>query len=166
MRHSRIGRGPCSLLVVGAMALSGGCPFQSRSDSGRDAPRFPATGIVVKVVNATDQPLDPQLYAGSTTGDPEGLFEPANRRTDFGVGHLGILLPGGEGLFAVTCEQHVLIGTLGGVFGEDLTAPQGQGDRLVLEEGLNVSCGDLVTFTFREDGNRLRVSLAIGPRDD
>lgn len=166
MRQTRSGGWRWALTMAGLLATGAGCSSSLTSDSGRDLPEFPTRGIVVKAVNATDQPLDPQFYVGPAADGANRLFVAANRRTDLGVGKVGILLPGQDDSFAVECDDQVLIGTRGGVFGEDLSDPEGRGDPVVLEEGLNIRCGELVTFTFRADGDQLQISLSVEPRSD
>jgi hypothetical protein len=147
-----------------SLLLAGGCTIQvGPPGSDQNTPNVPPTTIMVKAINRTDKPLDPQIYVGPATGGLNGLFVAANKRTDFGVGGVGILLPDAEISISVACGEQVLIATRGGIFGDDLTAPDGQGQQFVLDEDLNLYCGDLVTFTFHNDGSELLTGFSVQP---
>jgi len=149
-----------------AVAITG-CTFQVLpDDSGHTAPPVPVTTITVKAVNETDRPLDPQLFVGPIADGVENLFVVDNKRTDFGVGGVGILLPGDTVSFAVACDDQVFIATQGGIFGEDLTTPDGKGRQYVLEEEVNVDCGDQVTFSYANDGNVLQTRFSVRLRNN
>ncbi len=154
--------GPLAVVVVvGLLAAVAGCTFGLGGDSGRDTPYVPPGSILVKIVNETDQPLDPQIYVGAVADGLDALFTSANKRTDFGLGGVGLLTKDvNKASFVVDCEQ-VYIATRGGIFGPDLKAPTGRGQQYILEKDVNIRCGDVVTFTFASEGNVLRASYSV-----
>lgn len=156
-QHTRVLIG--TLLATILIATLGGCviEFVPVDDGTTD----PATTITVRIINNTNLPLDPQLYLGSPDGGVEGLFVAENKRTDFGVGTLGIMLARSDTSFTVDCGELGLIGTLGGIFGDDLQNPLGSGHQVVLQENVNVNCGDVVTFAFNAQGSTLITSYAV-----
>ena len=116
------------------------------------------------MVNQTGKPLDPQLFIGPVSAGSTALFVPANKRTDFGFGGLGLLEANGTAQVTIGCDQVVFIGTQGGIFGDDLTNPVAQGQALALQAGLSVPCGDVLTFTYTAAGSTLRTSYAVAPQ--
>jgi|GEM_PF-1858374 len=149
------------IVGLGWLAAAGGCTFSLGGDSGRDTPYIPPESILIKIVNQTGQPLDPQIYVGSVADGLDALFTSANKRTDFGLGGIGLLTDDvSKASFVLDCEE-VYIATRGGIFGPDLKAPTGRGQQYILEKDVNVRCGDVVTFTFAREGNTLRTSYAV-----
>lgn len=149
-----------TLLTLSAVA---GCAFQI-GDSDGDAQTAPPSAIIVKIINNTGKPLDPQLYIGAASAGSQGLFTSVNKRTDFGFGGLGVLEAGATIELTVACDAALLIGTAGGIFGDNLNVPTGQGQSLVLDSSLNVPCGNVLTFTFTASGSTLRTSYSVTPR--
>ncbi|MCK4341532.1 MAG: hypothetical protein KAY37_07415 [Phycisphaerae bacterium] len=147
------------IVAVAALLVAGGCVLRvvPAEDDGTSS----ASAIKIKIVNATSKPLDPQIYVGSPEGGVEGLFVPENKRTNFGVGSLGVMLPQSETSFSVMCGELGLFGTQGGIFGQNLENPDGSGRQVVLQENINVQCGDLVTFAFSAQGNTLVTTYAV-----
>ncbi len=127
-----------SLLTAGCMVQIGPQP----------TPPAPATTFTVHLVNHTGKPLDPQVYVGRVADGRAQLFASVNERTDFGVGTRGVLLANDQTQFDITCGEPVYVGTLGGIYGDNLNAPDGQGQMIILEEGASIHCGDSVTFTY------------------
>jgi hypothetical protein len=150
------------LVAVGVGLAVAGCTITigQPQDTTPPAP----TTMTVKLVNRTTMPLDPQIYVGSVTDGLDVLFAPANQRTSFGFAGLGLIEAGKDASFTVGCDDEVYIATFGGVFGDDLSAPVGQGQQIVLEQDLSVRCGDVAQFTFTADGNTLRTSVTIQPQ--
>jgi hypothetical protein len=143
-----------TLALLTACSLGG-----NTSDDGSGAP---TDGVLVRVQNRTDRPLDPQLYVSPAADGLDNLFSASNKRTDFGVGSVGVLLPDSSAEFPLDCGVEHLLATHGGAFGDDLNNPDGTGEYVVLEQGLNLHCGDVVTFTFVNSGNTLTVTYAVG----
>lgn len=172
-------RTPLALLIAAALlAAPGGCP-QAPSDwppplewppviewppNARDVTyTIPIEGITVKIINQTDQLLDPQIYVAPAADGLDELFVAENKRTDFGFGGMGVVLPFTSVSLSVACGRDLLIATKGGVFGEDLSRPIGSGERLVLQEGLSVPCGALIELYFAPAGVELDSSYAVTP---
>lgn len=155
MTRGRIG--VCVTALVSSVVV--GCTLQI-DGSGGDT-QTPANAITVRIENRTGKPLDPQLYIGAASAGSQNLFIPANKRTDFGFGGLGLLEVNTLVELPISCDPAVLIGTAGGIFGDNLAAPTGQGQPLVLESGLNVPCGNVLTFTFTASGSTLKISYSV-----
>jgi hypothetical protein len=148
--------GPCTVEIVPSDGNGGG------GNNGGNTPP-PSTAITVRIINNTDRPLNPQVFVGPVAGGADHLFDNANHQTRFGVGNTGYLTAGDEGTFTITCGDPVYIGTKGGVFGDDLTDPVGRGQQIVLQEDVNVRCGEIVTFMFNNTGNTLIVGYGVTP---
>lgn len=162
MHVRMIRRSICTFASALAVTLvASGCIVRVPADT-TDGSRLtvPAT-IEVRLVNDTDRPLDPQIYVAGINGSLEDLFSPANKQTKFGVGSLGTMLPKSETSLTLTCDETGYFGTLGGIFGEDLESPDGSGRQVVLQENINVECGDVVTFWFENAGNTLITTYAV-----
>lgn len=149
------------LLGVGLLPLAS-CVVRIVPD---DEPPPPPTTITIRLVNDTGKALDPQFYIGSPDAGVEGLFVDVNKRTNFGVGNLGVLLEHSSTSFEVDCGALGLFGTQGGVYGDDLNNPIDQGKQAVLQENVNVECGGRVTFIFDNRGDELITSFAVTPAD-
>ena len=147
--------GPCTVEIVPSGGSGGG-------NGGGNTPP-PSTAITVRIINNTDRPLNPQIYVAPVADGADHLFDSANRQTHFGVGSTGVLTAADEGSFTITCGDPVYIGTKGGIFGDDLTDPVGRGQQIVLQEDVNVRCGEIVTFMFTNTGNTLIVGFGVTP---
>lgn len=164
--HVRMTRGierVCRLVLLLALPLAG-CVIQvPTGPSGTDGTgqQAPPTSIVVRIVNDTDRPLDPQIYVGPPGGAAGDLFVVANKRTDFGVGKLGTLLAKSETSLVLECGKVGYFGTAGGIFGDDLNNPAGGGRPITLQEGANVWCGGEVTIWFENNANTLITTFAV-----
>lgn len=165
MSFQDTGRTAAGMFALVVVLMLAGCTLQWVPEEEEDTPDVPATTITIKAVNKTDKPLDPQLYVGAVADGVAGLFVTDNKRTDFGLGGVGIIVGGADASFEVDCDTDALIGTQGGIYGDDLTAPDGTGEQKVLQEDLNITCGDLVTFTFSAGDDGLNVTLSIEPRN-
>lgn len=146
------------LVVLTVVLATGGCGVRVVSD---DTSPPASTTITVRIINNTNYPLDPQIYIGTVDAGAAGLFVAANKYTDFGVGGLGTMLGRTEASFTVNCGELGLIGTQGGIFGEDLQEPLGSGRQVILQENVNVNCGDEVTFAFSAEGDSLITSYGV-----
>jgi hypothetical protein len=149
----------CGGLALLAWVGVAGCVFQvvPRNDTNNQGP----SSISVKIINSTGKPLDPQMYIGRVDRGLGLLFASVNKRTDFGVGTTGVLLPDKTGVLDVECGGPVYIATQGGAAGDNLNAPDAQGQQIVLEEGLNIRCGDQITFTFNAAGGAIETTYAV-----
>jgi len=106
-------------------------------------------GVTVRVVNNTAGTLDPQIYVtGAAVTDPSQLFSAGNLYTRYGVGNRGLLGDFDTDSFVLTCSEARVIGTPGGLFGDDLEDPDGVGQQRILGQDVAFSCGDTITFTY------------------
>lgn len=164
MRRARTWGAIGTIAVLTSAPWLGGCSLQLLQNQGKTGPS--ARTITLQLVNLTGQPLDPQVYIAPAGGGVEALFAAENQRTDFGVGGLGILLPVADVIIALPCGEGLMIGTKGGIFGEDLTQPTGAGQQYVLREDETIHCGDTVTFTFTARGQSLVTTYVVTPQAD
>lgn len=165
----RVRRSPvaASMLLITLLTItSGGCVIRLNSPGeATDDPNAATAGtILVRIVNNTDQPLDPQLYVGLVANGVEQLFTEANRRNDVGVGNVGVILANSEDALSVDCTEPVYVATKGGIFGEDLSNPTDTGRETILEQGRTLMCGDLLVFTFSAQGTSLITSVTVTPQ--
>lgn len=154
--------GLAAITVLLAFATGGGCvitvdpnPNNNGSGTGNDGK------LTIRIINATNVTLDPQLFLSAEAVTTDGLFQDANKYTSFGVGTLGLIADSDSVQFEIDCDTARVLGTLGGSFGNDLNAPDGQGRQLVLTQDLNVFCGDRVTFTFLRSGGGFSTNFDI-----
>ncbi len=151
-------------LAILAALLMGGCTVTVIPGGDANNPPTTPTTVTIRIYNNTSKPLDPQIYVGGPVdGGATGLFIPDYRRIGFGVGSLGIMEAHTAASLTVDCGQLLLFGTAGGVFGDDLLAPDGTGRQVVLQENANVLCGDTVTFTFTSEGSKLITTYSVTP---
>jgi hypothetical protein len=162
MRRSAIG---CRLTAAAAV-LVGGCtisPAPNSNDNGPPPPP-PVTTYSVAIRNLSTTTIDPDIHISSAaTTDPAALFVPANKYTRFGVGTRGLLAPGDVARFELDCAAALAIGTPGGLFGDDLDHPDGQGQQRILTQATVFSCGDTITFIFSAGSAGFETSVAIQP---
>lgn len=145
-----------SLLVVG------GCTIHIGSQDGGQ--NVTPTSILIKMVNLTDTALDPQIYVGAVSDGLSRLYRASNHRTDFGLGGRGLVESGTDATLSLACDPVVFIATQGGAYGDNLDAPLGQGQPIVLEQNQNVYCGQKVTFTFSVSGGALTTTYVVEPQ--
>lgn len=148
---------PLTLAACLAMALPGlmgGCVIQITpgGNGGNDNTTTPPQKITVRIVNEADTTLDPEVFVSATPATVDQLFAAGNKFTSFGVGTLGLLGPKSEDTVDVDCANVRVIGTHGGKFGNNLNAPDGTGQQIVLTQDLSIFCGGAVTFTFSNNG--------------
>ncbi|MBK9120940.1 MAG: hypothetical protein IPM18_15270 [Phycisphaerales bacterium] len=161
-------RGVGIAVLLSTVALLGsGCIWYGVDDvrPGDTDPPPPPPPVNLILVNSTAFPLDPEVFSAAATIGPGGLFNAANKLTEFGVGLRGVLLANTTAEIAVDCGS-VLIGTVGGAYGNDLNDPDGTGQPYILQQGVNFACGDTIvlTFTTRTDGS-LVTTLTVVPAE-
>jgi hypothetical protein len=143
-----------------ALLAAGGCTIHiGPQDGGDDTP----TSIFITMVNDTGTALDPQIYVADASNGLDHLYDGSNQRTDFGLGGRGIIEPGKDATIATACDPPVFIATEGGLYGDDLDNPAGQGPPIMLEQDQSVRCGDHVTFTFSVVDGALQTSYTVEP---
>lgn len=146
-------------LLAVAWLTMGGCVITITPEP---TPPSTPTTITVRIVNSTTKPLDPQIYIAPVDVGVENMFQPVYKRTNFGFGGLGVLQPLTSESFTVTCGQLGLVGTDGGIAGDNLADPAvPKGQRFVLQEGVGVQCGYIVEFRFDLVGGQVVNGYAI-----
>ena len=153
-------------LVCGALLLvlpGGGCVISiDPLDGGGGGNGGGAGGqFTIRLINATDTTLDPELYIADGPVSITQLFERARKFTAYGVGTLGLLGPFGSDTVTVNCTAAIVIGTRGGAFGDDLNDPDGTGRQIVLTQDVNVFCGDTITFTYERSGSGFETDFRV-----
>lgn len=131
-------------------------PDGNQNDNGAGT----ATTIHVRIINATNVTLDPEVYASATPVDAAGLFLDGNKYTAFGVGTLGLLGPNASDSFDIDCANARVIGTKGGKFGDDLNQPDGVGQQVILTQDLSVFCGGTLTLTYSRSGGAFATNFS------
>jgi len=121
------------------------------------------TTITIRIINATNVTLDPEIYVSAEPVNLEDLFRTGNKYTAFGVGTLGLLGGGDTDQFTVQCANARVIGTKGGKFGDDLNNPDGTGRQIVLTQDLSVFCGGRVTLTYSRSGDGFNTTYDVDP---
>jgi len=105
--------------------------------------------VTVRIVNGVSTTLDPEIYVSEEAViDPAELFVPARKYEAFGVGNRGLLGDLDTDSFTLECAAVRVIGTRGGLFGDDLENPDGVGQQRILSLDASFSCGDTIIFTF------------------
>ncbi|MBU0641303.1 MAG: hypothetical protein KKB50_20790 [Planctomycetes bacterium] len=105
--------------------------------------------VKIIVVNSTGETLDPEIYVSTEAViDTAELFTDARKYTSFGVGNRGLLGDFDTDSFTLECATARVIGTQGGLFGDDLENPDGVGQQRILVLDSSYTCGDTITFTF------------------
>ena len=125
-------------------------------------PSTPTT-ITIRIVNNTNKALDPQIYVAPREVGAANIFQPQYLKTDFGLGNRGILAPRSDAVFTITCADQGLVGTQGGIYGDDLNNPIDQGRQVVLESGVSMQCGDYVQFRFDALLSELITTYSVTP---
>jgi hypothetical protein len=153
-------------LAPAAVLLLAGCvtidPGNGGNNNDNNAP--PPQSIRVVVVNATDTNLDPEIYRSATPVSVGELFANANNKfTNFGVFTIGIMGPGDREEFDLPCAEARVLGTRGGVFGEERNNPEGTGRQIVLTQDLNIFCDGRVTFTYSRTSGGFTTTFDVEP---
>lgn len=144
---------------LGAAALAG-CVVEVTPDPD-DGGDGSSLVLTVRIVNTSNVTLDPQIYISATPVSSDELFADANRFTRFGVGTLGLIGGADSDTFTIECSSARVIGTKGGAFGDDLTAPQGFGQQIVLTQELSVFCEGTLTLTFNGAGSTFTTNYTV-----
>ena len=155
-------------LVALATLVPGGCvvsvdPIDTGGSGGGGGT---AELVTIRIINATNHTLDPEIYLAAEPVSVDDLFAASRKYTTFGVGRLGLIAAADSDEFTVDCAAARMVATAGGSFGggadnNDLTAPAGSGTRLVLTQDLVFFCGDRITFTYRGSGDTFSTELDI-----
>jgi hypothetical protein len=108
-----------------------------------------ANKIKIRVNNNTGSTLDPEIYiSDQAIVDAAELFIAERKYTTFGVGNRGLLGNYDDDEFTLDCTAVRVLGSKGGLFGDDLENPDGVGQQRILALDAGFSCGDTITFTF------------------
>jgi hypothetical protein len=137
-------------------------------DGGNGGADGGANTITIRIVNATNHTLDPEIYISAQPVSVDQLFAASNKYTTFGVGLLGLLAGSDTDSFTIECSEARVIGTKGGQFGggadgNDLNDPAGSGLQRVLAQDLIFYCGDRITFTYRKSGGEFITTFDVEP---
>lgn len=158
------------LRVAGVFALSamisGGCVVtvdDGDDNGGNGGGNDPPAQLTVRIINASNVTLDPEIFIASEGVSADELFDPSRKFTAFGVGTLGLIADSDATEFTIDCAQARVIGTSGGRFGNDLNNPDGTGRRIVLTQDLNVFCEGAVTFTYSGAGSGFSTTFDVEP---
>jgi len=119
------------------------------------------TVVTIRIVNATNKGLDPEIYISAEPVERDQLFVAGNKYTDFGVYGLGVIEPFGSDSFTVDCAAARVVGTTGGSFGDKVAEPEGTGTERILAQEAQFDCGDRITFTYRREGDGFSTSVAV-----
>lgn len=160
-----------SVLVAVLAGLSlGGCSVVVMPPDPNDAnepnmdanePPPPPASVTLRLINASDVTLDPEVYVSADAADAAALLVAGNKFTAFGIGTIGILAAGGSADVMLVCDEVTILGTTGGRFGENLNAPDGAGQQIVLRLGESVFCGDTVTITYSRTEPGFQTSFGV-----
>jgi hypothetical protein len=159
-------------LVIALVPLlsGGGCvvtvdPLDGGGGNGGGGGGGDGTGtvITVRIINASNVTLDPEIYISAEPVTVEQLFQPGNKYTAFGVGTLGLLGSAGTDQFTIECANARVIGTSGGKFGDNLNEPEGTGRQIVLTQDLSIFCEGRVTFTYSRSGGGFTTTFDVDP---
>ena len=157
----RASRAACLFAAMVGLATAGGLVSLVPDNNGGGTTNPPTT-ITIKVSNQTSRYVDSQVYVGKPGETKDVFFTiPADQQK----GAFQFLHAGEEAVATVSCDQVDFLGTLGGLYGDDLRNPLKAGQKKILEMGDSVQCGDTIVFTFTYDVLRdsLITSLAIVP---
>ncbi len=142
-------------LVIALVPLlsGGGCvvtvdPLDGNGGDG-DGGDGTETVITIRIINATNTDLDPEIYISDQPVSKEELFTAANKYRAFGVFDSGVLGPLGTETFELDCSLVRVIGTTGGRF-ESETNPEQSDREFFLAQDSVFICGDRITFTYKE----------------
>ena len=111
----------------------------------------PATdAITVRLVNASDFTLDPNLYAAAGTLSSSALFVPANLVTSFADGGLATVEPGASRTAVIACAAAGTLGVYRPMFTDSVGLSGGRTADVsfVLSEGITFRCGQTLVLTY------------------
>lgn len=160
-----------ALLAIFGIFMPHGCVVQINTDDGGGSSGGDSTPqtVRIRVINLTTRALDPEIYVSpEVLADPNDLFDESHKFTRLGVGLLGVLGPGDSDTITLDCDEAMMIGTKGGVFGggddgNDLSDPAGTGRRIILIQDQSVFCGDRVTFRYRRESGEFTTTFDVEP---
>jgi hypothetical protein len=139
-----------------AALIGGGCtftfyPINPGGEEGK---------VTVRVINYTAADLDPQIFIADQVLQRNQLFKQANKYTEYGVFNRGVLGPYGQATFTLDCADVRVIGSAGGLFGNDASTNEGDREIILAQETVFL-CGDLVTFSYRSSGGKYTVGFDL-----
>jgi hypothetical protein len=157
------------VIVLVPLLTGGGCvvtvdPLDGNgANGGGDDDGTTTDVITVRIINASNVTLDPEIYISAEPVTIEQLFQPGNKYTAFGVGTLGLLGAADADQFTIECANARVIGTSGGSFGDNLNDPEGTGRQIVLTQDLSIFCEGRVTFTYSRSGGGFTTTYDVDP---
>ncbi len=120
------------------------------------------TSITLRIINETGATLDPQIYVtADAITDPSELITRSNAFTRFGVGNRGLLGDFDSDTVTFDCSEARVLGTAGGLFGDDLENPDGEGQQRILGQDTIFECGDTITLRFGRSGGAFVTTVSI-----
>lgn len=117
--------------------------------------------ITIIIRNTTSTDLDPEIFLSDVALSSDELLQDENKYTLFGVQSRGVLGPLDEETVELDCSDVRVVGTAGGIFGDDFTDPDGTGDQRLLSQSASFECGEVITFTFSRDGSGFSTSVDV-----
>lgn len=164
-------RTPWTGVALGFLALTmnmGGCIIEvdplppSGGGGGSGGGSTEPTTVTLRLINETGATIDPQIFVtGGAITDPDDLFVSGNAFTRFGVGNRGLLGDFDSDSISFDCTDARIIGTRGGLFGDDLENPDGVGQRRILGQDTNFECGETITLRFGVSGGVFVTTVSI-----
>lgn len=155
-------------LVCAALVAIAGCTINipdgntNSNDNANSNNNGGDSTIRVRVVNSTGATIDPEIYVtGSAVTDPAQLFSADRKFTHYGVGTRGLLGNFDQDEFTLDCSTTRVIGTKGGLFGDNLDSPDGVGQQRILTQDVTFVCGDVLVFTFSKSGNTFSTTVSL-----
>lgn len=126
----------------------------------------PSDSVTVRLINASaSSAVDVQLYAtaGQVSNVDTDLFIPANQIVaGIGFAGSGLLEAGAVDEVTLSCANAFAVGTRGGRFVDRDTGQElGVGTQRVLLQGLQFTCGDVLTFTYTAAGGQYETNIRI-----
>ena len=160
-------------VALGCVALTlntGGCIIEvdpppsggGSGGSGGSGGGGEPTTITLRIINETGATLDPQIYVtADAITDPSALITRSNQFTRFGVGNRGLLGDFDSDTVTFDCTEARVLGTAGGLFGDDLENPDGEGTQRILGQDTIFECGDTITLRFGRSGGVFVTTVSI-----
>lgn len=151
---TRLGIGLSLFSIIGLNG--GGCVIDlSPGGGGSDGK------ITIVIRNATNTDLDPEIYLSDVALSSDELLQDENKYTLFGVQSRGVLGPQDDETIELDCAEVRVVGTAGGIFGDDFTDPEGTGNQRLLSQSASFDCGEVITFTFSRSGSGFSTSVDV-----
>ncbi|MCG3126824.1 MAG: hypothetical protein CHACPFDD_01679 [Phycisphaerae bacterium] len=147
------------ILAAGCIITDGGGDDNNNDNGGGGGG---ANSITIRLINTTSVTLDPEIYLTTDAiTDPDQLFTADRKYTSFGVGGRGLLADFDSDSFTLACTAVRVIGTRGGLFGDDLNNPDGAGQQRILAQDAGFVCGDVITLTYSRSGGEYTTSISV-----